>query len=227
MPAPLSIIIPTLNAEADLPGCLASLAPRLSVGLIREVVVVDGGSRDKTILPAYQSGARVICGCRGRGRQLRAGAVNAKGDWLLFLHADTWLSEDWAEAVKALITDGANEAGYFRLAYRSDAKAARWLEGRANRRAKVFGLPYGDQGLVISRKLYESVGGFEDIPLMEDVSIVRRIGKKRLSTLDAAAHTSAEKYERDGWRKRAYSNAWLMTRYLLGASPDKLVKAYT
>lgn len=227
MPAPLSIIIPTLNAEADLPGCLASLAPGIATGLIREVIVLDGGSQDKTILPAHQSGARVICGCRGRGRQLRAGAFNAKGDWLLFLHADTWLSETWAEAVKALIAGGTNEAGYFRLAYRSEAKAARWLEGRANRRAKVFGLPYGDQGLVVSRALYNSVGGFEDVPLMEDVGIVRRLGKKRLVELDATAHTSADKYERDGWRKRAYSNAWLMTRYLLGASPDKLAKAYT
>jgi hypothetical protein len=117
-------------------------------------------------------------------------------------------------------------AAAFKLKFRSDAPAARWLEARANRRARWLGLPYGDQGLLISRALYSEIGGFPDVPLMEDVMIARTLGKRRLVILDAEARTSATKYERDGWRKRAWSNAWLLTRFLLGASPEALAKAY-
>ncbi|MAK60648.1 MAG: glycosyl transferase [Ponticaulis sp.] len=226
MPAPLSIIIPTLNAGEDLISCLQSLTPGLQTGLVRELLIVDGGSSDKTVLYAYEAGARVICGASGRGRQLRAGAENARGDWLLFLHADSFLEQNWADALIGHMQAAPERAAYFQLAYRSDASEARWLEARANRRAKWFGLPYGDQGLFLSRSLYEAVGGFPDQPLMEDVAIVRALGKSRLSGVTARAFTSAEKYERDGWRKRAYANAWLLTRYMLGASPEKLAQKY-
>lgn len=227
MPAPLSIIIPTLNAEKELQACLASLVPGLEAGLIREVIVVDGGSTDNTILIAYKWGARIICSAvKGRGRQLRTGGLNAKGRHLLFLHADTWLEESWPAPVKTHVTNASETAGAFRLHYRSDDKQARWLENRANSRARLFGLPYGDQGLLLSKAFYDQLGGFKDLPLMEDVDLVRRIGKKRLVLYDCKALTSAEKYERDGWRKRAWSNALLLTRYLMGASPEKLARQY-
>ena len=226
MPAPISIIIPTLNAGAELPGCFLALEPGLMSGLIREVLVIDGGSTDRTILPAHQAGARVICGTKGRGRQMHCGAMNARGDWLLFLHADTQLSETWAEQVAAHLQTHQDKAAAFRLAYRSPSRNARWLEKRANRRASFMGLPYGDQGLLIPRKLYNEVGGFSDIPLMEDVEIVRKISKNRLVILDCEARTSADKYERDGWHRRSWSNALLLTRYLMGASPEKLANRY-
>ena len=226
MPAPLSIIIPTLNAAGDLPDCLQALMPGLELGLIREVIVSDGGSEDATPRIAGDTGATFLTGAKGRGAQLAAGANAARGDWLLFLHADTILSPDWAERAAHHMERRAEEAAAFTLKYRSDDRAARWLEARANRRARILGLPYGDQGLLISRKLYEAVGGFADVPLMEDVMIARALGKKRLVLLSAEARTSAEKYERDGWRKRAWSNAWLLTRFLMGASPETLAKAY-
>ena len=226
MPAPLSIIIPTLNAAADLPLCLESLLPGLEAGLIREVIVVDAGSGDATRAIAGASGASVVDSAPGRGKQLRAGADKARGEWLLFLHADTALSRDWAERAAAHMATRPGMAAAFTLKYRSDAGAARWLEARANRRARWFGLPYGDQGLLISRALYNEIGGYADIPLMEDVRIVRAIGKSRLVILAAEARTSATKYERDGWRNRAWKNAWLLMRYLLGASPEALAKAY-
>ena len=226
MPAPLSIIIPTLNAASDLPECLQALMPGLELGLIREVIVSDGGSDDATPRIAGDTGATWIPGASGRGAQLAAGADTARGDWLLFLHADTYLSPDWAERAAHHMERRAESAAAFTLRYRSDDRAARWLEARANRRARMFGLPYGDQGLLISRKLYDAVGGFADVPLMEDVMIARALGKKRLVLLSADARTSAEKYERDGWRKRAWSNAFLLTRFLLGAKPEILAKAY-
>lgn len=227
MPAPLSVIIPTLNAAAELPGCLQSLMPGLELGLIREVIVADAGSEDATARIAGGTGAVLVTGAQGRGAQLATGAHAARGDWLLFLHADTQLSRDWAERAANHMDTGPGKAAAFTLKYRSDARAARWLEARANRRARWLGLPYGDQGLLISRALYQETGGYADVPLMEDVIIVRAIGKARLTLLDAEARTSAEKYERDGWRRRAWRNAFLLARFLMGASPEALARTYS
>ncbi len=226
MPAPLSIIIPALNAETDLPLCLESLLPGLSAGLIREVVLVDGGSGDTTREIAEAAGCTILTAERGRARQLIAGAGAARGDWLLFLHADTALSADWAERVSAHIETSPGKAATFELAFRSDRREAKWLAARANRRTRWLALPYGDQGLLVSRALYDEIGGYRDIPLMEDVALVRAIGRKRLAILSATARTNAAKYERDGWRRRAWRNAWLMIRYSLGAKPEDLARQY-
>ncbi|MEO0450200.1 MAG: TIGR04283 family arsenosugar biosynthesis glycosyltransferase [Pseudomonadota bacterium] len=228
MPAPISIIIPAYNAEEALPLCLGALMPGLEAGLIREVIVIDGGSDDQTRRLAEGSGATVLSASdRGRAAQLRLGAETARGDWFLFLHADTALSRDWAERTKTHITERRNDAAAFTLAYRSDHPMAKVVARRANWRARTLGLPYGDQGLLISRKQYEQVGGYPDTPFMEDVQIIRAIGKQRLVLLSAEARTDASKYERDGWRKRSWRNAFLITRYLLGADPAKLAKSYT
>lgn len=202
--------------------------PGLEAGLIREVIVIDGGSDDQTRRLAEGSGATVLSASdRGRAAQLRLGAETARGDWFLFLHADTALSRDWAERTKTHITERRNDAAAFTLAYRSDHPMAKVVARRANWRARTLGLPYGDQGLLISRKQYEQVGGYPDTPFMEDVQIIRAIGKRRLVLLSAEARTDASKYERDGWRKRSWRNAFLITRYLLGADPAKLAKSYT
>ncbi len=231
MPAPLSIIIPALNAAADLPLCLSSLLPGLEAGLIREVILVDGGSSDDTARIAEGSGANVLISpIAGRAKQLRLGAGVARGDWLLFLHADTALSPlspDWAADASAHIAQMPGKAAAFTLAYRSDAHMARVLARRANWRARTLGLPYGDQGLLLSRELYDETGGYPDVPLLEDVKLVQAIGRKRLNLLSAEARTSAAKYERDGWRRRSWHNAWIITRYLLGTSPEKLAQYYS
>ena len=226
MPAPLSIIIPALNAEADLPGCLSALIPALEANLLREVIIVDGGSDDATRRLAEGSGAKVIASEKGRAKQLIAGAAAARGEWFLFLHADTWLSRDWVERTKAHLEQNPQNAAVFTLAFRTDDRMGKIVARRANWRARTFGLPYGDQGLLISRKLYESVGGYEDVPLMEDVKLVRVLGKSRISILSAEARTSAEKYEKDGWRRRGLRNIWLLARHLCGADPEKLARAY-
>lgn len=201
--------------------------PGLAAGLVREVILADGGSTDATPAIGEEAGCLVITSNPGRGSQLRAGAEAARGDWLLFLHADTSLSPDWVERAIAHMDRSPTKAAAFTLAYRSDAAEAQWLARRANRRARWLGLPYGDQGLLIHRDLHDAVGGYPDQPLMEDVAIIRAIGRRRLVLLSAQARTSAAKYERDGWRRRAYSNAWLLIRYLLGASPESLARKYS
>ena len=228
MPSPLSIIIPALDAEAVLPVCLAGLMPGLETGLIREVIVVDGGSEDQTRRIADGAGATVLSAPdRGRAAQLRHGVEQARGDWLLFLHADTALSRDWAERAKTHIMERRDAAAVFTLAYRSDHPMAKVVARRANWRARALGLPYGDQGLLVSRKLYTEIGGYPDTPFMEDVQIIRALGKKRISILSAEARTDASKYERDGWRRRSWRNVYLITRYLLGADPEKLAQLYS
>lgn len=221
MRAKLTVIIPTLNAEATLPACLAALFEGVEAGLIRELLISDGGSSDATAQIADEVGAELVTGAPSRGGQLRRGAAVARGEWLLILHADTRLSDGWSAAVAAAMAAG--RPGYFKL--RFDAGVApRLVAGWANLRARLFGLPYGDQGLLISRRAYEAAGGYPDIPLMEDVALVRNL--PRLTRIEAEALTEAEKYLRDGWLRRGGRNLLLLTRYLLGADPNRLARKY-
>jgi len=223
MPAHLSIVIPVLNAQAALPALLDSLLPGVAQGVIREVIVSDGGSRDAGVQLARDAGCEVVTGPAGRGGQLRRGAEAARGDWLMFLHADTQLPPGWVGAV-CTQTDP-ERAAYFRLAFRSGAVMARVTAGWANLRSRVFGLPYGDQGLLISRALYDAVGGYADMPLMEDVELVRRL-RGRLVMLPETVTTDAARYQRAGWLRRGARNLWTLARYLAGAAPAKLAEAY-
>jgi hypothetical protein len=225
MRAPLSIIIPTLNAGDGFALTLGALGPGLEAGLIREVVISDGGSQDATHAIADSAGAVWLSGPAGRGGQLARGAAQAGGQWLLFLHADTYLGEDWPHAVLAHMRNHPDKAGYFRLAFRAEGILARLVAGWANLRSRRLNLPYGDQGLLIHRDLYERIGGFADIPLMEDVAIAQAL-KGHLVAIEATAFTSAERYEAQGWLRRGARNLVTLTRYLCGARPETLTKAY-
>lgn len=223
MPAPISVIIPTLNAEAVLPRCLESLMEGLEAGLIRELVISDGGSTDATGALAQAWGAEVVQGDASRGGQLWRGCAAAKGDWLLVLHADSRLSPGWADlAARALAQ--ADQAYWFQLRFDEGGLPARIVAGWANLRSGM-GLPYGDQGLLISKALYEAHGGYQDIPLMEDVALARTL-KGQLCGLDAQITTSAEKYRRQGWLRRGGRNLWTLLRYFAGADPASLATAY-
>lgn len=216
MPAPLSIIIPALNAEADLPLCLASLMAGLEAGLIREVIVADGGSEDATHAIAGSAGASVVEAAPSRAAGRRAGAEAARGEWFLFLHPDAVLSRDWPERVAAHIEGRPELAAAFRLKYRSDARAARTAEARANRRARWLGLPLGNQGLLISRRLYDEAGGYPEMAAMEDAHLARRLGKARLTILDAEARVSAARYEEEGWSAALAGERADLIRFLAG-----------
>jgi rSAM/selenodomain-associated transferase 2 len=223
--APISIVIPTFNAMPRLDNCLAALVPGLGAGLIRDVVVIDAGSDDQSAELALDMGCRVIQvgrEGRGRGQQLATGANAAKGDWLLFLHGDSVLLGGWISACEAHIATAPHQAAYFQLRFDDQEGPARRIAFWANWRAVSFGLPYGDQGLLISRELYEAVGGFKPIVLMEDVDLARNLGKSRLRTLPAAVETSAERYRRGGWWFVPLRNLTLLAAFLCGVSPDRI-----
>ncbi|HGG04087.1 MAG TPA: glycosyltransferase [Aliiroseovarius sp.] len=225
MRAPLSIIIPTLNAQAALPGALAALMEGVGAGLVRELVVSDGGSGDATVQIARDAGALVVSGAPGRGGQLRRGAAAANGDWLLFVHADSWLVPGWGALVQGHMEAEPANAAVFRLAFRAPGLGARVVAGWANLRTRALGLPYGDQGLLIPRALYERIGGFADMPLMEDVALIRAL-PRRARLLDGVIETGADKYLEQGWMRRGGRNMLLLARYFLGADPIHLAHRY-
>lgn len=220
----LAVIIPALDAAATLSVTLAGIAELAADA----VVVVDGGSRDGTPAIARAFGAAVIEAPRGRGRQLAAGAAATTAPWLLFLHADTVPAPGCADVIQRYRTsDGADDrAAYFRFGLDDDHPAARRLERAVAWRCRRLALPYGDQGLLIARSLYDAIGGFRPLPLMEDVDMVRRLGRRRLVALDHPAVTSAERYRRSGYLRRSARNLCCLGLYLLGLPPEHIVRLY-
>ena len=220
---PVSVLIPTLNAAASLPATLADLR-----GQVAEIIIADGGSTDGTPEIARANGAHVITAPPGRGSQLRAAAAAATQPWLLALHADTRPGPGWQDAVAAFITrpEAAPTAGYFRFALDDAAPEARRLEAMVAWRCRWLGLPYGDQGLLIRQDFYQALGGYEPIPLMEDVALIRRIGRKRLVALGAAFVTSSEKWRQQGWYARSARNLFCLSLWFAGVSPERIKPLY-
>lgn len=228
----ISVVIPTLDAEQTLAPALAALIPAAVDGFIREVIVVDGGSRDRTLTVAENAGVEIIETSPGRGHQLRAGAKRARFPWLLFLHADTELGPGW-ESAAASFMDKVDlgrippAAAAFRFRLADDGWKPRALEAAVAVRCALFRMPYGDQALLIPRALYDTIGGFSEQPLMEDIDIVRRIGRRRLHMLRADAITSAIRYRREGYGKRILRNQACLALYTVGVAPERIAAIYT
>lgn len=224
MPTPeISVIIPTLNEEenigATLRSCLLS-GPH-------EIIVVDGGSQDHTRDIASKFPVSYIETSPGRARQMNAGAALAAGRHLLFLHADTLLPTAWPDEVQNLLSIPFTAAGAFRLRIAERSFTLGMIEGMVNWRSKFLGLPYGDQGLFVESALFRHLGGFADLPILEDfefVSRLRKVGKIRLS--NAAVETSARRWKKLGPLKTTLINQFVVWGYLLGVSPERLAAVY-
>lgn len=222
----VTVVIPTLNEQAALPGCLESVgvSPRV------EIVVSDGGSVDRTVAIARSTpGVIVVSGTSGRGPQLRRGASVASGRILVFLHADCRLPVGWLEAVQGALEDPLTTLACFRLSTRPSAPTGAvrraWLR-LVDARSRGLGLPYGDQAFAIRREVYDRVGGFPSVPLMEDVALAdacRRRG--RIRRLPLVVTTSGRRFEQQPIRTRlmTLSFPWL---YRLGVSPRRLARWY-
>ena len=227
----ISVVIPTLNAEEGLSACLAALVPAAIEGMVREVIVVDGGSSDRTLKIVEQAGAELLHAAPGRGEQLALGAAQARQPWLLFLHADTILEPGWEREVGAVIerVDSgrrAPTAAAFRFTLDDVGFWPRMVEVGVAVRCALFRLPYGDQGLLIPRSLYQQAGGYSRLPLMEDVDLTRRIGRRRMMVLRARAVTSAARYRRDGYLRRSARNLSCLALFFLRVPPRVIARLY-
>jgi glycosyltransferase involved in cell wall biosynthesis len=220
----ISVVIPTLDAEATIPDTLSALIPASLDGLVREVIVVDAGSKDHTREIADWAGAEVIETGPGRGIQLKAGAAAARQPWILFLSADVVLDHGWereaSHFMERVDKDSSRQAAAaFRFALDDDGAAPRLLEALARLQFAGLRLPYGEQGLLIPRLLYDDVGGHRELASMEDVDIARRLGRRRMKLLRARAVSSARGYREDGYLRRMLNNLIAFVRYALGVSP--------
>lgn len=227
----ISVVVPTLNAESGLAACLAALVPATVDGLVREVIIVDGGSSDRTLNVVDQSGATLVRSACGRGVQLAAGAKHTRMPWLLFLHADTVLETGWEREAAAFIErveagQRPAAAGVFRFALDDLGFKPRMIEAGVALRCTLFRLPYGDQGLLIPRRLYQQLGGYKPMPLMEDVDIVRRLGRSRTIILRSRAITSAFRYRRDGYVRRTARNLSCLLLYYLRVPTEMIARLY-
>lgn len=231
----ISVVIPTLDEAARIASTVESVTscgragggglPRgpdedasgtVDVAEV-EVIVVDGGSRDETPRLAREAGARVFESARGRARQLRMGGERSTGDAVLFLHADTLLASGWWEAVRAALADPACAGGAFRLRFAERGGRERWLEFWAALRVAVLGLPYGDQGIFLRRDVLEEMGGVPEVPIMEDLDLVRAIKRAgRLTMLPLAATTSSRRYGDRGLLRTVVDHQYALLGWWLG-----------
>ncbi len=221
----ISIIIPTINEAYNLPLLLSDLSSIQEEG---EIIIVDCGSEDKTIDIANIYGAKVyISKERNRGLQLDLGAKNSKGEWLIFLHADTRLTHDWFSKINSFLKGNKNSVYYFKFKINHKKIIYRVLEIFVNFRSKYFKQPYGDQGLIIHRTNYFKNNGFRRIPLMEDVDFLRRLNnKKDLKQLNSPIFISPRKWERTNIFHQAIKNWHFRVRWLKGESIKSIYSDY-
>jgi rSAM/selenodomain-associated transferase 2/rSAM/selenodomain-associated transferase 1 len=219
----VSVIIPALDEEHHIAAMLRAVRQCTP----HEVIVVDGGSSDATAQCAKEAGATVLTSKPGRARQMNAGAVRAEGGALLFLHADTLLAPGWAEAVSRTLRAPRIAAGAFRFRIAGNFRGKSFIEWSTGIRSRWMQRPYGDQGLFLTRVLFEEMGGFADLPIMEDYEFAQRLRRRgRIVTVDEPALTSGRRWQKLGVLRTTLRNQWMLAGYHLGVSPRKLAACY-
>ena len=219
----VSVIIPALNEESQIVATLCAVRR----DLCHEVIVVDGGSSDDTVQLAKEAGATVFGSKAGRAYQMNAGAARADGGSLLFLHADTLLPPEWTEVVCRTLHEPDVVAGAFRLRIAGDFRGRSFIEWTADLRSRWLQRPYGDQGLFLTRALFEEMGGFADLPIMEDYELAARLRRRgRIITVREPALTSGRRWQTLGVLRTTIRNQWMLAGYHLGLSSRKLTEGY-
>lgn len=221
----ISVIIPTLNEASNIGRCIDALR---SESKDIEIIVADGGSSDNTREIATGCGVvKIVDSEAGRGLQMNKGAAASSGDILLFLHADTSIEQGWSDAVPSVIEKDCVAGGAFTFAVDGDSWSYRLVEAWVRMRCALLELPYGDQAIFVKRNIFEAVGGYRDIPLMEDVDLVGRVKKVgKISILRHRVLTSPRRWEEKGIIKTAAINQVIMLLYRLGVNPDRLFRYY-
>lgn len=220
MSVKISVVIPVLNEADNIARAVKSASPPA------DIIVSDGGSTDSTCLIAKGLGVEVITTGRGRGGQMDAGAALAKGDVILFLHADSVLPDGWAEDVMNAVERG-TVAGAFRLRIDSERPVFRLIERAVALRSKLFGLIYGDQAIFARKDVFFRAGGFRKLPLMEDVDCVKRLrGFGKVVLLKKAVTASSRRWDRGGVARTTLRNWYCLALYCFGVPPEKLYGVY-
>ena len=225
MRPPLSVVIAACDEARGLPALLADLA--MGPSLVREVLVVDGGSSDGTPRLAVLAGADVLHDGRGRGGQLAKGVEHSTAPWLLLLHGDVRLPPGWALALAAAIAAGEDNAWAFRLRIDADDPALRLVEMAVALRSRWRQLPYGDQGLLLARRLHDAAGGIAPLPLMEDLEFMQRLrARARIHSLGAALRVNGRRWQRLGVWQTVLANARLRRAWRRGTPEQELASRY-
>jgi len=222
-----SFIIPVLHEETVIPGTIQHIRGLFAFGA-DEIIIVDGDTAGKTINVARDLGVKTLSSEKGRGTQMNRGAALATGEIFIFLHADTLLPHDALECIATVMQDKIISAGAFDLSIDSEKAVFRMIEKVASFRSRITRIPYGDQAIFMRRSVFNNMGGFKNIPIMEDVEIMQRIKKQggKICIIDRAVRTASRRWEKEGILYTTLRNWLLLSLYLFGVKPEKLVRFY-
>lgn len=219
----ISIIIPTLNEAENIKEAIATTQPNTNI----EVIIVDGGSKDDTIKIAQSLGVKIISSSPGRAVQMNTGAVAATGEILLFLHADTCLPTGFDDMVRTALQQPGTVAGAFKLRIDASLLSLRWVEWGINVRSHFYQMPYGDQAIFLTKAVFQQIGGFPELPIMEDFELMRRLKRiGRIVIIPIPVVTSARRWLQKGVFKTTLLNQIVIIAYLLGVSPERICRWY-
>ncbi|WP_448266245.1 TIGR04283 family arsenosugar biosynthesis glycosyltransferase [Nostoc sp. DSM 114159] len=221
--AKISIIIPAINEAGNIKKAIATTQANLNI----EVIVIDGGSSDDTVAIAQSLNVKVISSSPGRAVQMNAGAVAASGEILLFLHADTRLPTGFDEMIRTALQQPGIVAGAFKLRIDASLLSLRWVEWGVNVRSHFYQMPYGDQAIFLTKEVFQKIGSFPELPIMEDFELMRRLKRiGRIVIIPTPVVTSARRWLQKGVLKTTLLNQIVIIAYLFGVSPERICRWY-